>query len=455
MYLMSDEERNFLNGIDYALLNVKEKEVLARKAMEVPEGGTIVELGTARGGATSIFDYFTKGKDVSIHSFDLNECKEAREKFKEAKNISFYQTDTVDGAKIFAQKNSKIDLLFVDAGHMFIDIFLDYNNWVGFLKRGSVIVFHDVDTKLNGGLSFFGIKVFCDALIRSGNLDNAQQWNSILLGNIKDPNHRLTFQNVYNTFYNIAAETKNVIEYYNEKLLEFFLKDEGQLSLDGPDINTLIGSNVKLTRFAFSYILIHWLDTVFNYPAITSKTLETLNKILPHAWNLCAWNNAVTLVDYARGLGRFPKDLEKLKKIKDEYKLSTFITFEESKLQGFWQIAESPFDTIMQKQYDIPNVLDYMRKHKETKQIAIFGAKGQRTKDLISAIISNGHEVTALIDNGFINGSMNSGYVTYTPEVFIHLLSAKCDAIALATVVNKWQMCNQLEAIGYAGNIIF
>jgi len=53
------------------------------------------------------------------------------------------KASTIDGALIWAQHNTPIDLLFIDAGHTYEDVAQDIVAWIEFVKPGGTVVFHD------------------------------------------------------------------------------------------------------------------------------------------------------------------------------------------------------------------------------------------------------------------------------------------------------------------------
>ncbi|MCI4626282.1 MAG: class I SAM-dependent methyltransferase [Candidatus Magnetoovum sp. WYHC-5] len=453
MYILNDSERDFLIGIDYALLTNKEKEVLARKTLEVPDGGIIVELGTAKGGATSIFHRFGQGKNVSIYSYDLNPCTEARAIFTGETNVTFIQSTTHDAAMQWIGKNLAIDLLFVDAGHMFVDIFNDFNDWVACLKKGGTIIFHDVDTKAFGGLNFLGVKLFCDTILRLNLLTNPEQFDTMLCGVIETPGIKVTFADSMETFTAIAKNAVEVIEYYRERFLDFLSVEKHDTTLDGPKILSYLGPHVKINCFIFAYILINWLREIFNNPAVSSKKLAFVNKILSHAWNLSAWNNAVTLIDYGRGCHKFPAKKLDISMIKDVNDLSKFVALEESKLQAVWQIAGPVFEKIVKLLENEFISLSNLNSYENYKRFIIFGA-GPTGIQCCEELLKNNRTVIAFIDNMYINGSTFNGYSVYTPEFFFKE-DLSYDAVVLGSKGLKWQMYIQLVSLGYDSKVFF
>jgi hypothetical protein len=91
---------------------------------------------------------------------------------------------SAQGASVW--KYGPIDVLFIDAGHTFMDVYTDFSLWVNHLKPGGLVLFHDYDPLERGSVVHLGVRLFCDTLIRNGCLHNIVHKGRILTGNIND-----------------------------------------------------------------------------------------------------------------------------------------------------------------------------------------------------------------------------------------------------------------------------
>lgn len=153
-----------MTSCDYALIWREEQEILFHLAALVPQGGTIVEIGTALGGTARIFYEATKEKCVDIFSVDINTFERAK------KNLSDTTVNLItDSSVSFANKwhGKDIDLLFIDGDHSLMGIANDYAAWSKHVKKGGTIIFHDYDQPRRGGVAHFAVRVFAETLKES------------------------------------------------------------------------------------------------------------------------------------------------------------------------------------------------------------------------------------------------------------------------------------------------
>lgn len=132
---------------------------LAYLASCVPENGVIVELGSCWGRSAC---YLAAGlrhakRQAEIYCVDLwdlgvatpnrHHDKSAYPRFEanlKACGLWDYihpiKADTVAAAQDWTRP---IDLLFIDAGHKYEEVFGDYTAWSPFVKPGGILAFHD------------------------------------------------------------------------------------------------------------------------------------------------------------------------------------------------------------------------------------------------------------------------------------------------------------------------
>jgi predicted O-methyltransferase YrrM len=136
-------------------LFIEEGKALFESAIQIPEQGVIVELGSFCGKSTRILVEAAKerhGKVYCVDSFvPYFDCTPTPPEFAlrsitEHILIPYYdfaeliKKDTSEAAKYF---NLEVDLLFIDADHSFEGLAADCENWLPKLKSGGLAIFHD------------------------------------------------------------------------------------------------------------------------------------------------------------------------------------------------------------------------------------------------------------------------------------------------------------------------
>ncbi len=137
--------------------SLREENALIHLARQIPTNGTIVELGGEYGRSASQFAYAFKvdGKQGHVYTVDIfplnhpvvgnlqqawyNNITEAG--FKDY--CTSIRGTTLEGAVIWHEHKTPIDLLFIDAGHTYEDVWADITAWSDFVKQGGVMAFHD------------------------------------------------------------------------------------------------------------------------------------------------------------------------------------------------------------------------------------------------------------------------------------------------------------------------
>ena len=147
-------------------INDEETPVLQRIASEVPEGGTIVEIGSAWGWSASAMAKVVK-KDVKIYCIDiwtLGHQKQQPEREKRFDEM-LLEHNNITKIKAFSENvewSKEIDLLFIDGNHQYQAVLQDYLIFSEFVK--GTIVFHDYMDERAPGVT----KAVDEAVVPSG-----------------------------------------------------------------------------------------------------------------------------------------------------------------------------------------------------------------------------------------------------------------------------------------------
>jgi predicted O-methyltransferase YrrM len=164
---VSSEEREFrrvwssIASIEGLLVSPVQEQWLFKTAKSLPEGATIVEIGSFKGRSTCCLAYGCKGTDKHIFAIDI---------FDIERNIDFKPEERFDGiffdvfwhniekcglaayvtpirgwsSEVAKTWDKPIDLLFIDGSHQYEDVLADFENFFPYVKVGGIVAFHDV-----------------------------------------------------------------------------------------------------------------------------------------------------------------------------------------------------------------------------------------------------------------------------------------------------------------------
>lgn len=168
--------------IEYAYVWKEEQEILAQIAAGVPEGGVIVEIGTALGGTARIFHEATRRRGVRIFSIDLCPSVRAAENLKDT-DVRLIHQSSASFSRVWGREiSAPIDFLYVDGDHSFLGIQEDFNAWIPFVRPGGTVAFHDYDPPERRGVVHLGVQVFLDAVLGKGFLGGVRHRYKLLSG---------------------------------------------------------------------------------------------------------------------------------------------------------------------------------------------------------------------------------------------------------------------------------
>lgn len=129
-------------------ISPEETIILQNLASDVPDGGVIVEIGSAWGWSATNMALASK---QSVKIFCIDPWTLSSEAFQEKREKKFDRSIMAFGQRIvkikaFSQDvkwKDEIDLLFIDGNHQHPFVDMDYDNFSPFVKDKGVIVFHD------------------------------------------------------------------------------------------------------------------------------------------------------------------------------------------------------------------------------------------------------------------------------------------------------------------------
>ncbi len=127
--------------------------VLKEEIEKLKPGQVYLEIGVDEGRSMYVAHYYAKPGvfifGVDIHNVDVHSMSVGRGVFAESENVIgtnqygfFIHGDADILAKVW---NTPIDLIFIDGGHDYEEVKLNTLMWEPFMKKGSTMLFHDID----------------------------------------------------------------------------------------------------------------------------------------------------------------------------------------------------------------------------------------------------------------------------------------------------------------------
>lgn len=171
---ISYSEREFrriwphVSAIEGFLVSPYQEQWLFNTARELPDRATIVEIGSFKGRSTCCLAYGIRGSSKHIFAIDTFEGND-----KDFGRSSSYYDVFLDNlgrnglsgyvsplrgwsSEVGKNWNRPIHLLFIDGGHEYEDVLLDFQTFFPFVVPGGLVAFHAVhDFKVDHGLVGF------------------------------------------------------------------------------------------------------------------------------------------------------------------------------------------------------------------------------------------------------------------------------------------------------------
>jgi len=143
-------------------LSDAEAKWLFKRALSLPDGANLVEIGSFKGRSTCCLAFGcrgTKKRVFAVDSFDGGPDLEPHDSFREfclnieGRQLSEY-IEPVRGISWEIAKTWKkpIHFLFIDGSHIYEDVLADFASFFPHVIPGGVVAFHDVDESHPGVL---------------------------------------------------------------------------------------------------------------------------------------------------------------------------------------------------------------------------------------------------------------------------------------------------------------
>jgi precorrin-6B methylase 2 len=131
----------------YSITTEAERKLLSELAREVPRGGTILEIGALYGGTTAVLALANPSAKVfSIDNFSWTPegyPRASKDRFENnMKSIGANNVIAIEGDSkvLISHWERNIDLLWIDGGHDFSNVYSDLYNYS---RHSKVIALHD------------------------------------------------------------------------------------------------------------------------------------------------------------------------------------------------------------------------------------------------------------------------------------------------------------------------
>lgn len=116
---------------------------------------TIIEIGTSEGGSGVFWNYFCQKNNGYFITIDVDITDKPRGKFSNSITpVVFIEGKSQDQKVILDVRNKlqtkQVDFIYIDGDHTEEAVYQDIKNYIGFLKTGGVMAFHDVKRPTDG-----------------------------------------------------------------------------------------------------------------------------------------------------------------------------------------------------------------------------------------------------------------------------------------------------------------
>ena len=144
-----------IDSVEGFLVSPMQEHWLYAEAKSLPDGATVVEVGSFKGRSTCCLALGCRGTQKHVFAIDTFKGNEGDFKYRpflqdfldnlQRCGLSKYVTP-VDGrsSEIAKTWRKPIDLLFIDGSHDYEDVLADFQNFLPYVQPGGVIAFHDV-----------------------------------------------------------------------------------------------------------------------------------------------------------------------------------------------------------------------------------------------------------------------------------------------------------------------
>lgn len=135
------------------MFHLADMEVMKEEIEKLEPGDVYLEIGVDEGRSMAVAHHYAKEGvfivGIDIHDVYPHSVSDGRGVFAETEGIMGFQKHGffIHGdADVFAELWTKpISLMFIDGGHSFGEVEKNARNWLPKMKKGGVVLYHDID----------------------------------------------------------------------------------------------------------------------------------------------------------------------------------------------------------------------------------------------------------------------------------------------------------------------
>lgn len=128
---------------DHYSMREDQHKLLFEYAMQVPKGGTVLEIGVCNGKTAALFALVAKHKSINYYGIDDFSLEGSRaDVLKHFKRLKL-SGEIIEGRSEDVEWNRPIDLLFIDGGHDEANVRVDCEKFVPLVKPAGIVIFDD------------------------------------------------------------------------------------------------------------------------------------------------------------------------------------------------------------------------------------------------------------------------------------------------------------------------
>jgi len=247
----------------------REWEQIRKYAVNVPQTGIVVEIGTGLGGTAWLLKSTSNATVYTIDPYPYSGIDDVLTSL----GVNFLGIDSQTAANEW--NNGTIDLLFVDGGHDFKSIITDIDVWIPHLSEEGIVIFDDYETSIRGDIANLAVTICLDALLANGMLTQIERFHKVLVAKV---NRRLSLSDVdacYQHYMRVKMEDDITIRSKYQKAGSLLAEQFWYL-------NNIAEDPGEFRKWAETYNMLQatrWNNDYFkNYPYLKYDKIEWLSR---------------------------------------------------------------------------------------------------------------------------------------------------------------------------------
>jgi len=188
--------------------NLSDKgQYLKALAAGIPDGGTLLEVGTGLGISALIFRTGAP-RTMRIHTVDVELSPATEAALLSIGVMPRHMESTV--LAVLWQEGPPIDFLYVDGGHRLIDVVSDLNAWLPRCVVGGRLVLDDYNPPESVKQPHYAIRVAVNALLASAAVELIETRHSVCVLRVARPFQSLGIESLRRAWHDICPEIRQM-----------------------------------------------------------------------------------------------------------------------------------------------------------------------------------------------------------------------------------------------------